>query len=345
MGKAWVKSLFLLALVVATILIIRQRQDPPYRHNTGTVFGTIYNITYQWDDDLQRDIVDELERVDRSLSPFNESSVISHVNRNEPAALDDYFTTVVTLALAISADTEGAFDITVAPLVNAWGFGFDGKAAARADTARAARLDSLKAIVGYDKIALVTDGSGHPRLTKSDPRVMLDCSAIAKGFGCDCVARLLRSRGVTNFMIEIGGEVVTAGVNAQGKQWRIGVAKPVDDSLAVNGDVQAVINISGRALATSGNYRNFYYDKDSIKYAHTIDPATGMPVQHSLLSATVIAADCATADAYATAFMVMGQDKARALLARRPDLKAYLITAAVDGTYDVWSSVDSLIVR
>ena len=341
--RSWLRLVFLLALVIATIFIIRRRQDPPYQHNSGSVFGTVYNISYQWDDDLQPDIKAELERVDRSLSTFNDKSIISRVNRNEAVELDEYFTAVVSLALAVSDDTDGAFDITVAPLVNAWGFGFDSQEEARTDTTRAARLDSLRAIVGYDKITLVTDGSERPRLTKSDPRVMLDCSAIAKGFGCDCVARLLRSRGIDNFMIEIGGEVVTAGVNAQGNDWRIGVARPVDDSTGATNGVQTVINVSGRALATSGNYRNFYYDKDSVKYAHTIDPRTGHPVQHSLLSATVIADDCATADAYATAFMVMGLDKAQALLARRPELRAYLIYAADDGSYAVWSTVDDLI--
>ena len=166
---------------------------------------------------------------------------------------------------------------------------------------------------------------------------MLDCSAIAKGYGSDCVARLLRKHGIDNFMVEIGGEVVTSGINPDRMPWRIGVTKPVDDSTAIDQELQTVLNVTDKAMATSGNYRNFYY-KGGRKYAHTIDPKTGYPIQHNILSATVLADDCATADAYATSFMVLGLDGARRILKRHPELMAYLIYSDAKGNNKVWFS-------
>jgi len=193
-------------------------------------------------------------------------------------------------------------------------------------------VDSLKAIVGMDKVRM----KGRT-VIKSDARVMLDCSAIAKGYASDVIARLLKDKEVRNFMVEIGGEVVTKGVNERRENWRIGINRPEEDSLGTDHELQTVLHISDKAMATSGNYRNFYY-RDGKKYAHTIDPVTGLPVEHSLLSATVVARTCAIADAYATAFMVMGIDKAKQLLARHADLQAYLIYTAEDGTMQVWQS-------
>lgn len=325
---SWWHLPFLLVLIVGTVWIVRQHASMPYHHDHGMVFGTMYNITYQHTDNLKQEIEAVLKQVDQSLSPFNPQSVISHINDNRSRATDDMFREVFTLAEDISKRTDGAFDITVAPLVNAWGFGFK----QGTDPSKAA-IDSLLALVGYDKLSLGRDG----QLTKSDPRVMLDCSAVAKGYGCDVVARMFRSHDIENFMIEIGGEVVVRGQSERKQPWRIGVNKPVDDSLSVNGEQQAILSITNRAMATSGNYRNFYY-KGGKKYAHTIDPKSGYPVSHNLLSATVIARDCATADAYATAFMVVGAEKAKELLRTHQELEAYLISAADDGGYDVWYS-------
>ena len=237
------------------------------------------------------------------------------------------FGDVFTLARTVSADTDGAFDITVAPLVHAWGFGFKSGNMPSRHT-----IDSLRTFVGYKRVEL-----HDSRIVKADPRVMLDCSAIAKGYGCDVVAELLRRKGIDNFMVEIGGEVVTSGISEKRVPWKIGVTKPSDDSLSVNNELQTVLNITDKAMATSGNYRNFYY-KNGKKYAHTIDPATGYPVQHSLLSATVISDRCAKADAYATAFMVMGLEKAKKVLDRHRDLMAYLIYSDHKGEYKVWFS-------
>ncbi len=298
----------------------------PYQHNEGMIFGTFYSVTYQHDRDLKAEIEAELEKVDHSLSPFNKQSVITAINENRAAKLDDMFLTVYDLAKHISEDTDGAFDITVAPLVNAWGFGFKNNT-----KPTDAAIDSLRQIVGYKKVKLA-----GKRIVKDDPRIMLDCSAIAKGYGSDVVARYLKAQGIKNFMVEIGGEIVTCGINPKRLPWAIGVEKPVDDSLATSKDLQTVLNITDIAMATSGNYRNFYY-KDGKKYAHTIDPKTGRPVQHSILSATVLAKECAVADAYATSCMVMGLEKAKELLARHPELKAYIIYDD-KGENKVWQS-------
>lgn len=318
---------FLAILIVGTIWITRQQHATPYQHDEGFVFGTIYHITYQSDKNYQKEIEAELKKVDQSLSPFNKTSIISRINRNEDVAVDEMFKEVFTLAENISKETDGAFDITVAPMVNVWGFGFK-----QGITPSKEVIDSLKAIVGFHKVALV---DGHVK--KQNPNTMLDCSAIAKGYGSDIVARFLKSKGIENYMVEIGGEVVTRGNSEKRVPWRIGVNKPTDDSLNTSTELQTVLNVTDKAMATSGNYRNFYY-KNGKKYAHTIDPKTGYPVQHNILSATVIADNCATADAYATSFMVLGMDGAQKILAKHPDLLAYLIYSDDKGKMQVWYS-------
>ena len=318
---------FLVLLIVGTVLIIRQQRSTPYQKSADFIFGTSFHVTYQCDSDLTESIKTELMKVDASLSPFNEESVISAINNNKEVRPDQMFIEVFNLAMGISKDTDGAFDITVAPLVNAWGFGFK-----NGSQPSKQQVDSLMQIVGYQKVRL-TDGI----VMKHDPRIMLDCSAIAKGYGTDRVAKLLRSRGVENFMVEIGGEIVTRGVNPDRKPWKIGVTKPTDDSLHVGHELQTILNVTNKAMATSGNYRNFYY-KGGKKYAHTIDPKTGYPVQHSILSATVITKSCAVADAYATSFMVMGLEKAQKVLERHPEVTAYFIYSDDDGDMAVWFS-------
>ena len=318
---------FLTLLVVGTILIIRQQRSMPYQKSSDFIFGTTYHITYQCDSDLTQSIKAELLKVDASLSPFNKESVITAINENKDVSPDEMFKEVFSLAMDISKETDGAFDITVAPLVNAWGFGFK-----NGSQPSHHQVDSLLQLVGYKKVSMA-DG----KVKKQDPRIMLDCSAIAKGYGTDRVARLLRNRGVQNYMVEIGGEVVTSGVNPERLPWKIGVTKPTDDSLNTGHELQTILNLTDKAMATSGNYRNFYY-KGGKKFAHTIDPKTGYPVLHSILSATVIAKSCAVADAYATSFMVMGLDKARQVLERHPELMAYFIYSDEKGEMAVWFS-------
>ena len=321
------KSFIWLAfLILATIwILVRRNQQNDYNSITGFVFGTVYNITYQYKGDLSSEIEAELKRFDFSLSPFNDSSVISRVNRNEELVTDTFFQKCFNRSMEISRETKGAFDITVAPLANAWGFGF--KKGAFPDSLM---IDSLLQITGYDKVKLV-DG----KVIKDDPRMMLSCSAVAKGYSVDVVAHFLDSKGIKNYIVDIGGEVVVKGKNSQGGLWRVGINKPIDDSLSRQKDLQTILEITNAGLATSGNYRNYYY-KDGKKYAHTIDPRTGYPVQHSILSSTVIAKDCMTADALATAFMVMGLEEAEKFCKADPNINAYFIYSGKDGKVETY---------
>ncbi len=321
---------FLLILIFGSIWIIRSQQNTVFQQNQGFVFGTIYHITYQSDEDLQTGIEAELKKVDNEFSMFNKQSTVSKINRGDKPELSDMFCELWNLSSRINKDTNGAFDVTVAPLVNAWGFGF--KSGQMPDKAQ---VDSLKQYIGMDKLKLVNVG-GKRYIEKANKNIMVDFSAIAKGFGSDVVARYLESKGIQNFMIEIGGEVVTKGMSPKRLPWKIGVTKPSDDKAQANNEIQTILNVTDKAMATSGNYRNFYY-KNGKKYAHTIDPKSGYPVQHSLLSSTVLAKTCAEADAYATSFMVMGIDKAEKIIDRHNDLMGYLIYDD-NGKNKVWYS-------
>ena len=318
---------FLLTLIIGSIYIIAQQRSAPYQKDEGFIFGTVYHITYQNDNNLKQDIEAELDKVNKTFSTFDSTSIISLINQNKPVKINDMFAEIFDLSEEISTETEGAFDITVAPLVNVWGFGF--KSGQRPTKEK---IDSLRLLVGYNKVKLYENG-----VKKKNPKIMLDCSAVAKGYGSDIVARYLREQGVKNFMVEIGGEIVTSGLSENRLPWKIGVTKPSDNKTDMNQEVETILNVTDKAMATSGNYRNFYY-KGGKKYAHTIDPKTGYPVQHSLLSATVLAKNCATADAYATSFMVMGVEKAEALLEKHPELMAYFIYAGPKGELKTWYS-------
>ena len=313
---------FLILLIIGTVIILKKQ--PPFRTNEGLIFGTVYKITYQHADDLHNGIRAALMEVDNSLSPYNEQSIITRINLNRDTTLNEHFTHVFELAQDVSNKTDGAFDITVAPLVNAWGFGF--KHSIDIDTHT---VDSLLEFVGYTKTRMK-----NGKIIKDDTRTMLDCSAIAKGYGVDIVARSLDKKGVQNYMVDIGGEVVVKGKNPRMKTWLIGINKPVEDSLSINQELQTILEVTGVGMATSGNYRKFYY-KDGKRYAHTIDPRLGRPVQHNILSATVIANDCTTADAYATAFMVMGLEKTMTFCKEHPELNAYLICAGDGDSYEI----------
>lgn len=316
--------LWIALLLLGTIWIVARHNRPAdYRTAGGLIFGTVYKITYQHDADLKEEIEAELRRFDGSLSPFNDTATITRVNLNEDFIPDTLFTRVFRRSMEISRETDGAFDITVAPLANAWGFGF--KKGAFPDSAM---IDSLLQFTGYDKVSLSAEG----KVMKQDPRILLSCSAVAKGYAVDVIAQLLERKGVRNFMADIGGEMVMRGENPQRGLWRIGINKPVDDSLAVNQELQTVLQLTDVGIATSGNYRNYYY-KDGKKYAHTIDPRTGYPVQHNILSATVIAPDCMSADAYATAFMVMGLKEAERFADAHPDIEACFIYTDENGEY------------
>lgn len=318
--------LWLAFLILATIWILaRHEPQAGYNSVSGLVFGTVYKVTYQHDGDLKPEIEAELKRFDLSLSPFNDSSVISRINRNEELVTDSFFQNCFNRSMEISRETKGAFDITIAPLANAWGFGFK-----KGTFPDSLMIDSLLQITGYDKVKL-EDG----KVIKQDLRTMLSCSAVAKGYSVDVVAHLLDRKGIKNYMVDIGGEVVVKGKNPTNNLWRIGINKPIDDSLAIKQDIQVVLELTDIGMATSGNYRNYYY-KDGKKYAHTIDPRTGYPVQHSILSSTVVAEDCMTADALATSFMVMGLEEAEAFCKANPKIDAYFIYSGEDGEFKTY---------
>lgn len=292
--------------------------------NEGPVYSTSYHIAYEspGGKDLQKGIEQKLMELDSSLSVFNENSTISLINRNISAKTDPLFRKCFRKATNIASRTEGAFDLTVSPLVNAWGFGFKNK-----ETITASLIDNLLQITGHEKVKLRWN-----RIRKQRPEIMMDASAIAKGLSVDLVAGFLRSKGCRNFMIEIGGEIFAKGVNSNNVQWRIGISKPENEVISFDQDFQAIVSISDKALATSGDYRNFYMEGDK-KYSHTIDPRTGRPVGHNLLSATVLANDCMTADAYATAFMVLGVEKSLQIADRTKGLECFLIFSGENSEY------------
>lgn len=323
---------FLFLLIAGTLYIATSQRaegtGARTRKFSERIFGTVMNVTYTSEEDLHDSIMDCLYGIDASLSMFNPQSTLSHINRGETDTLDTYLQTILPMAQSVSEATGGAFDITTAPLVNAWGFGFK-----HSQLPTASQVDSLRAMVNYGFLSW-QDGI----IRKERPDVVIDLSAIAKGFGTDMVARLLREHAVEDYMVEIGGEIVCRGNNPRGEDWRIGINRPVEDSTGTNNEVQEVIEVHDRAMATSGNYRNFYVAPDGRKLSHTINPTTGYPVQHSLLSATVLAPTCAMADAFATAFMVMGIDSAMQVVERHPELQVYFIYTDSTGCYRTWDN-------
>ena len=329
MTKKTLLALFFFAL--ATFLLFYDfPKDKEYQHRDGFVFGTVYSVTYHNPDnrDLSLQITNALDAVNNSLSMFNKESTIAKINNNEPVILDSLFLTVWEVGQSVSYATDGAFDMTVAPLVDLWGFGLKNKS-----VVTDAEVDSLRQFVGY-KLASIDNGV----MLKAYPEMRIDAGAIAKGYACDVVADTLIAYGCTDFCVEIGGELAVKGQNPKGVNWHIAINKPVEDSTCVNSEIQEVLELTDCGMATSGNYRN-YYELDGKKYSHSIDPRTGYPVRHSLLSATIIASDCMTADAWATACMVVGFDKAKEWIETNNHLKGYLIYED-NGEMKTWKSSD-----
>ncbi|MDR1225390.1 MAG: FAD:protein FMN transferase [Prevotellaceae bacterium] len=287
----------------------------PYTKITGFAEGTTYSITYSSRKSYKTEIENLLHQFENSLSVYNQESAISKVNRNEPVELDSFFTGCFELSKEVNLRTNGAFDISASPLFSAWGFGKEERTKQLSRHA----IDSLMAFCGMDKIRI--EGSS---IVKKDSRVQLNCNAVAKGYSVDVVAGFLKRKGVASYLVEIGGEIAGRGVNKKGRCWSIGIDKPVDGSCIPGEQLQATMQLCNKGLATSGNYRRFFVENGQ-KFGHTINPKTGYPVTHSLLSATVIANDCGTADAFATALMVVGLDSAKHLLNSNRDLEGYLI--------------------
>lgn len=319
---------FLFVLLLALTLNSCQK-NTKYIYNKGFAYGTMYSIIYQSPDgkDYQEGITEEFQKYTMIFSPYEAKSTISKVNKNEKVKLEPEFIACFERAMEISKITNGAFDITAGPLINAWGFGPDKKKKMTPEI-----IESLKQIIGYKKVQLK-----DKEIQKENPEMKLDMNAISKGFTCDLIANFLKEKGCKNYMVEIGGEVVAKGENAKRKTWTIGISKPVEDIMVSTTELQARLQLPNLAMATSGNYRNFYVE-DGKKYAHTIDPKSGYPVQHSLLSATVLANDCMTADAFATAFMVLGMDLGIEIARDIPEIEIYFIYSDEKGNNQVYMS-------
>lgn len=288
---------------------------------------TYYRVTYQHEKSLDDEILSEIKAFYHSLNPFDSLSIVSAVNRNEDVAVDSIFMHAFQVANGVSEQTDGIFDITCAPLINAWGFGFRNMGEVTPEM-----IDSLKSFVGYKMVHL--DGN---KVIKDDPRMLLNFSSVGDGCICDLIAGMLESKGIENYLVDIGGELIGKGVNAKGNPWHIGINKPVDDSTNMNNEIMRILELKKKVgVATSGDYRNFYV-KDGKKYAHTINPITGYPAHSDILSATIVAGTCIVADAYATACMALGREKARELMARHPEME-YLFIYADDNGYHIEQS-------
>ncbi|MDR0414999.1 MAG: FAD:protein FMN transferase [Prevotellaceae bacterium] len=314
------KRLLFFLLGAAFTLAAGCSVDSACRRVTGVALGTTYTIVACGGDSiggdtLQGEVEALMRRVEKSLSIYDKESIISKVNRNEDVALDSYFIECLEVARQVSEQTGGAFDVSGSPLYAAWGFG----AGEHSTPPTQQQVDSLRRLCGMDKFAVVDS-----RLVKSDPRVQLNANAVAKGYTVDVVARFLEGRHVDGYMVEIGGEVRCGGQKPNGDRWTVGIDSPKDGNFTPGADLASVLEITDRAVATSGSYRRFYMS-GSEKVPHIINPATGYPAHNSLLSATVVAGSCATADAYATAFMVVGLDSAKTLLDRNRELEGLLI--------------------
>jgi thiamine biosynthesis lipoprotein len=317
-------------IIFAFIFHACKTEPHVYSNITGFIQGSTYSIVYDNKKNLDPgELRVKIEKIlndfDLSLSLYNDSSVLSKVNRNEDVVVDSFFSEAYAKSASISEMTDGAFDITVGPLVKAWGFGPDAHKSFKAE-----KRDSLLKLVGMKNVSLV-----NGRIVKTDPHVSLDFNAIAQGYSVDVICRYFDGLGVKNYLVEIGGEVRAKG-KKNGNLWRIGIDKP-EDNLTPGQTLEAIVKISDKALATSGNYRKFYIE-DGVKYSHEIDPKTGYPVKNSVLSVSVIADECATADGIATAFMVMGKNKIIEFLQIHPEFEAYIIYSDETGNFKTWAS-------
>ena len=324
------KHLFFIYIFIV-LLVSSCGPAPEYAEINGLTQGTTYHIVVEKSPGLdlmalRQEIEEAFTAIDNSLSIYNDSSVISFINSNRSDLTDTLFREVFRLSSLVSQQSGGLFDITVGPLVEAWGFGPD--AMKRFDESK---LDSLLALVGMEKLRLEGE-----RIIKASPGMFIDVNAIAQGYTVDIVAGILERKGIDQCLVEVGGEVRTVG-DKNGKGWRVGIDTPADGNYVPGAELQATVRLDNSALATSGNYRKFYIE-NGVKYSHTIDPRTGYPVRHTLLSASVIAREAAVADAWATACMVAGKDDAILFIEENDFLEGYLIYSDENGGMKSWVS-------
>jgi thiamine biosynthesis lipoprotein len=245
-------------------------------------------------------------------------------NNDTTVVADQIYETIFKKAMEVSVASDGAFDITVGPLVNAWGFGFSKKA-----NVDQAMVDSLLPLVGYRKVQLI-----NGKLIKTDPRIRVDFDALAQGYTSDWLAQYFESKGIHDYLIDVGGEVLGRGFKPDGQLWSVAIEMPARNSEDER-KIQSILSLKDMAISTSGSYRK-YYEENGARYSHFIDPSTGFPVKHNLLSVSVLANDCITADAYATTFMVMGLEKSKIFLANHPEIQCYFISDDQKGGFAIY---------
>lgn len=328
------KQIQVILIVLLILLTIGSCQDEADKTQTriqflGEAQGTYYAISYFATDTLitQNAIDSVLTAFDLSASIWVKESIISKINNNDlNVVLDDNFIEIFKLSKKISQATNGAFDITVGPLVNAWGFGFKNKIKLPYKS-----VDSLLELVNFDGITLKNN-----KILKENLNIQIDYNAIAQGYSVDLIGGVLQSKGISNYLIDIGGEVLGKGEKPDGKKWIVGIEKPSGEADS-DRKIDVTIELKDKAIATSGNYRKFY-EENGVRYSHTIDPKTGYPAKNNLLSATVMCDSAAIADGYATALMVMGVEKSMLFLKNHPELDAYLIFSSQDNEYKTWGT-------
>ena len=321
-------KLFFSFIVLSAIVWNTYSQSEPITIS-GFAQGTTYHVKYY--DEKNRDFKNEIEQLldnfNKSVSLYDSTSIISRVNNNEEnVILDEYFKVCFNKSMDVSKTTDGAFDATVGPLVSSWGFSFKKKIKMDSLT-----VDSILKFIGYNLVEIK-----NGKVVKNDPRLKLDFNALAQGYSVDLVSRLLDSKNIPNYIVELGGEVYTKGKKSNGDYWTVGIEKPENNPENLN-PLIANVKLENKALNTSGNYRKFYIE-NGIKYSHEINPKNGYPAHNSLLSATVLADDCMTADAYATAFMVMGLERSIKFLSEHKELMGYLIYSDEKNNYQIFES-------
>lgn len=317
-------------IIIIALLLAGCTTSPRYRTVDGSMLGTTYHIVAETTLDTEV-IFEKMQQINleanASMSIFNPVSLLSRINRNETDSVDCHITRNIEIATKVNA-LSPRYDITVKPLVDAYGF-------AAKNREKSPNIDSLLCFVGFEKFRL--EGN---RIVKQDSRVQLDLNSVAKGYTVDLIAEWLEEQGCANYIVEVGGEIRSKGVNKRGVAWRVGVDTPFDNNNDPGKYQQRIVSISGRSLATSGNYRRFYYNDKGERISHTINPQTGHSQTTSLLSATVIASRCALADALATMFMASDEEEAVAIAERlRDSVEVYFVMASGGDEYREFSTL------
>lgn len=315
-------------LIISALLLFSCKEQPKKTNYSGITQGSYFSITYY--DESGRTFESEFDSifdaVENSVSLWDENSIIRKVNRNEDVVVDKVFRDNFEWAKKASEFSDGAFDATIGPLVAAWGFHYK-----KEMEMTPAMVDSIRQLVDFKKIEIIDN-----KIVKAKPNMTLDFNAVAQGYTADLIGTFLEEKGVTNYLVDVGGEIMARGGKPNGENWIIGIEKP-SENYDSERNVQLKITLKDKGIVTSGNYRK-YIEKDGVRYSHSIDPKTGYPVPQNLLSATVIADNAAWADCLASICMIVGKDKALQMLEDNADIEGYLIFVDEDGTIKTTST-------